>query len=504
MPKSLIRRPIRQFRNALVFVPIAFATGKSVPSPVVYSVGHDGILGTSVDLTFVAPTRAAAEAAEAAALAEIERLRRILSTYDRLSEISRLRTTGIDSVASPELVAVLQRYAEWEQRTRGALSAKTGALTTEWASAERAGKLPSTDRLAQLTAAAGQAGWRVSGAGKPVTTNAGMSLDVNSIAKGFIIGRVVEAARRVAPSVRGGMIDIGGDVYAWGDAPAGSQQPWRIDVADPRKAADNAAPLARLRVHDMAVSSSGSYARGVTISGHHHSHVIDPRTGWPADDVLGATVIAADNATANALATALCVLGATDGFAVVATIPGAEAILVTADGQVHETPGFDAYRALSVVPSTRTDHRFKGHLDATVDVDITPRTWVRRRPYVAVWITDSTGKHVRTLAMWGDRYKYQRDLTTWWALVGGDNAVVDAVSRATRNTGKYLLTWDGTDQRGNDVKAGVYSFWVEVAYQNGPHSAESVRIDCGAPKRTETFGVTQAFAGGKVECSEVP
>ena len=106
--------------------------------------------------------------------------------------------------------------------------------------------------------------------------------------------------------------------------------------------AANGAMLMTLRVASGAVASSGGYARGFDLDGVHHSHILDPRTGKPCDGVLGASVVAKDTATADALATILCVLGPTEGLRLIEGMPGTEAVLVTADGKVHASKGLHA------------------------------------------------------------------------------------------------------------------------------------------------------------------
>ena len=98
------------------------------------------------------------------------------------------------------------------------------------------------------------------------------------------------------------MVNIGGDLVVRGD--------WSepVDVADPKSDAENGVPIARLAVRDRAVATSGDYRRGVEIGGRHYSHIVDPRTGMPAEQIISSTVIARIPATAGALATALSVL----------------------------------------------------------------------------------------------------------------------------------------------------------------------------------------------------
>jgi len=495
----LMRRRRSPLLIAIVLCAIGLTAARPVGShalPGVYAFDHENVLGTSLGLTFIAPSNADAERAEAAALAEVERLRRIISCYDDSSDVSRLASTGRIEHASTDLIAVLDRYAYWHTRSEGAYSPRVTVLTDLWKAAAVSGRLPSDDALAGAVRAAAVVGWQVDRSSRTLTSTTSERLDLSSLGKGFIIDHALAAVMRQVPDIRGGIVNIGGDIRVWGRSSAGGGR-WRIGVADPRDHADNAPPLTTLRLTNAAVSSSGSYLRGFDIAGRHYSHIIDPRTGHPAGAVTAVTVIARDNATANALATTLSVVGPDAGLRLIASTPGTEALLVMADGGVRRSSGFAAYEEESAAVATRAPAGNR----ATLTLDITPNQWVRRRPYVAVWVTDAKGAHVRTLAMWGDRSKYQRDLSKWWSLAGRDGSLVDAVTRATRNTGKYELEWDGLDQHGNAAPPGMYTFWVEAAYQNGPHSARSATVVCGTGRATGAIDATDAFAAGSVVCT---
>jgi thiamine biosynthesis lipoprotein len=491
-------------RRAVPFIAIALcAVGLAAASPIrshahlaAFTFGRDNVLGTSLDVTFTAPSAADAEKAETAVLGEVERLRRIISSYDDSSEVSRLASTGQIDHASPDLIAVLDQYAYWNARSDHAYSPRVGALTQLWKDAAIRGQLPADSALAHATRGASELGWRVDRSSRAVTTTTKERLDLSSLGKGYIIDHAMTAATKRVPSISGGIVNIGGDIHVWGRSSSADGR-WRIGVVDPRAHADNARPLTTLRLTDAAVSTSGSYLRGFDVAGTHYSHIIDPRTGQPANDVAGVTVIAHDNATANALATTLSVVGPDAGLRLIESTPGAEALLTMADGTIRRSHGFAAYEEERAPASAL--RRAVNH--ATLSLDITPNQRVRRRPYVAVWITNASGTHVRTLAMWGDRSKYQRDLSKWWGLAGRDNSIVDAVTRATRNAGKYELEWDGLDQRGNAMPPGMYTFWVEAAYQSGPHSARSATVVCGAGRTTGAIDATDAFAAGSVVCS---
>jgi|CXWL01.1.fsa_nt_gi thiamine biosynthesis lipoprotein len=465
------------------------------PTPRVqaYHFAHDGILGTSLDLTFTAATPEAAATAERVALAEIERLRLVLSGYDNASELSRLMATGRSAQPSADLTAVLDRYTYWNDRSSGAYSARVAPLSALWRAAEAAGQLPTAAELATVTARLAAPAWTIDANGVRMLT--ADRIDLNSLGKGYIIDRALAAAQAAVPELRGGIINLGGDIRTWGVAST-DRAAWLVGVADPRAPADNAAPLTILRLDDRAVSSSGRYARGFTINGTHYSHILDPRTGLPANHVAATTVIARDNATANALATTLSVLAPAEGLRLAAATPGVEAMIVGADGVTHRTAGFAAYEVSA--PPTRG----KGMISATVTIDITPTNPNRHRPYVAVWVTDAEGKPVRTLAFWGTKRKYFPDMSKWYGVMSAAApAVIDAVTRATRPVGEYTLEWDGLDDYGTAVKAGSYTFWFEEAFENGPHSLRSAPLTCSNGAVSAKFETTPAFAGGTVTCS---
>ncbi|MEO7798200.1 MAG: FAD:protein FMN transferase, partial [Opitutaceae bacterium] len=250
-----------------------------------FAAGYEHVLGTSLDLIIEAGRPSEAIECEARLLGEIERLRRIFSTYDPTSEISRVM--GGASLVSAELAELFAAYEQWYTRTGGLVDLHLGEVVAAWREAARTGRLPSRDLLARA-------------ARLPLAFN------VDALGKAFIIDRAVQVARRVAP---GGVINLGGDIRAWGDTA------WLVGIADPRNPAENAPPTARFRLREGAAATSGGYARFSTIAGKSFSHLIDPRTHAPVEIGGSATMLAADSVTANALSTAASIAGVEQGAA---------------------------------------------------------------------------------------------------------------------------------------------------------------------------------------------
>ena len=170
-----------------------------------------------------------------------------------------------------------------------------------------------------------------------------MRLDLGGIAKGYAADEALKALR--AHGLDRALVTLGGEVVA-GSPPPG-REGWTVAVATP------GAHEAPLSLHDGAASTSGDAEQWVEIGGHRYSHVFDPRTGLALEGRRSATVVARAGILADALATALSVLGPQRGRAVVESFPGAEALWVEAGTGAFASAGWSALpRALEVAHVT--------------------------------------------------------------------------------------------------------------------------------------------------------
>jgi thiamine biosynthesis lipoprotein ApbE len=391
---------------------------------------------------------------------------------------------------SDELIDVLRQYELWQQRSQGACSAQLGGLIRVWQAAEKDGQEPNPAELSQIVREIGRPGWEINEFQRTVTRLTSQALNLNSIAKGYIIQKAVAATRERIPELAGILLNLGGDMHAWID-PSASLPAWRIGVQNPAQPADNSAPLTSLTLKNLSVATSGSYQRYFRIGDRQYSHLLNPRTGQPAQSIVGATVLARDNVTANVLATTLCVLSPAEGLKLVATTAGAACLLITHDGQQIRSPGFGNFEVpVQEVPDQKVpvyfadattkdawpeDYRVSVHLEL-------PKVGggKSRRPYVAIWVEDDKGKAVRSLVVWGTQPRYWPALTNWWKLGKGNADLIKAVTRATRGPGKYEVVWDGKDDAGKPVSQGTYTVRVEVNREHGKHTTQNGKIQCGA------------------------
>lgn len=289
------------------------------------------LMGTWCDLTLFDEAPESAPAVAEAAFQEIARLERVMSTWSPDSELSRVNgkaRTGPQAI-SDDLAAVIAAALDTCRASGGAFDPTVGPLLTLWRF--------NTDRPAVPTSrAAADARGRV-GCGKvsirrdppAIQLPPGVSLDLGGIGKGFAVDRALDVLR--ARGVHRVKLDFGSSSLAFEGHVDGG---WPVVLADPR---DPERPLASFRVKAGSVSSSGQYERSFVRNGRRYGHIFDPRTGRPVQsNLLLVTVIAPDATQADALSTALFVMGRTRGAQLVAQMPGVSAIFVEtgSDGRV--------------------------------------------------------------------------------------------------------------------------------------------------------------------------
>jgi FAD:protein FMN transferase len=294
------------------------------------------------------------------------------------------------------------------------------------------------------------------------------------LGKAYIIDHAAEAVRKSFPSVDALLLDIGGDIVVWG-------LPSQIAIADPDTWHDNAAPIAAINLRNAAVATSGTYARG--------AHLRDPRSGR-SPMTAAATVVASDAVTANALATTLCLTQPDFGLQLVESTPGAEALHISS-GVLQRTSGFASLER-HVLRQTPAPTMWPSGYQLTVTLPLTSGR-SKKRPYVAVWVDDSSSNLVRILAFWGNNSKYHPDLSTAWNFMRRNQKQFRSITRATRPAGKYELVWDGTDNEKKPVPLGTYRITVETNQEHGTYAKQAGTITLGESAATITLPATTNF-----------
>lgn len=288
---------------------------------------HRFMMGTIVSVTVTTADADAGRAAIEAAFDEMERVEVLTTRYSDDSEVSRLNARP-DGVAGErvtrEVADVVARSLKVAEASSGALDITVAPLSDLWDMDAADFEVP--DRPA-VDAALERVDWRdvsVEQRTRKLTTAPGTRLDLAASAKGYAVDRAVRALERAG--VESGVVDAGGDVGFVGTPPDG--QGWRVGIKHPR--AEGLLGVAV--VEGGSVATSGDYQRFVIIDGVRYHHILDPSTGYPARGVMSVTVAAGLAVNADALATAVFVMGPEEGMALIERTPGTEALIVAGDG----------------------------------------------------------------------------------------------------------------------------------------------------------------------------
>lgn len=267
-------------------------------------------LGTEVAITAVHDRP---DAAIDEAFAELDRIEDIMSLYRPHSELCRLNAAGRLDRPHPYLVRVLRHARAMAERSGGGFDPTVQPLWTLYAR-------HSNPDDASIRAARALVDWKkLSISDDRVTLEPGMAVTLNGIAQGFALDRVTAVLR--SRGIERSLINTG-EIGSLGG-------PWKVGIQHPRRA-DAYVELARLDGRCMATSGDYNTAH----------HIFDPHTGRLPEHFSSVTVVARTGLEADALSTAVFVVGVDKGMELIEATPGADALVVLKEGRVLSTKGF--------------------------------------------------------------------------------------------------------------------------------------------------------------------
>jgi len=252
--------------------------------------------------------------------AEFQRIENLLSKYKPDSEVSRLNKLGKLRV-SPDTFYIIKGAKEFWQASDGAFDITVAPLVDLWGFTDKNYSIPKEERIKNTL--------RLVGSGKIILHEAdnvvefmlsGMKIDLGAIAKGYALDCAVKKLKE--SGINSCLINAGGQVYCLGDR---FGRPWKIAIKEPR----GTKITSYLQLKDKSVSTSGDYEQYFIKARRRYNHILNPKTGYPADSgVYSVTVIAQDGLTADALSTAIFVSGKEKGLALAKKFSGTEVSIV--------------------------------------------------------------------------------------------------------------------------------------------------------------------------------
>jgi len=300
---------------------------------VVLRSGRLQYMGTFANITIVAKNDAIAKNGLKSATEQIQRVQSVFDWRLNDSQLSKINSNAFENPVSvsDEMLGVLAYSQKISRKSDGAFDITVGAIIDLWKSAKENGKKPTPQQIAQAKEKCGYEKLILDEENRTVRFLAnGIRLDLGAVAKGYAIDQAIEVIKSCGAA--GAMVDIGGDVRCFGVPPA-DKKDWKIGLQDPRKASflTREKILTTFDLGDKAIATSGDYRRYVIVDGEKQSHIIDLEKGAGSRGLSSVSVIAPTAICADAMATAVTVMGHEKGLKLIEATDNVECVLVTGE-----------------------------------------------------------------------------------------------------------------------------------------------------------------------------
>lgn len=282
------------------------------PRPVAF---HTQTMGTWATVTIVTADSAGVAGAAYHSLQTFHRVDSLMSNWTTTSEVARInREAGRQAVVvEPEVARVIERALRVEEDSGGAFDITVEPLVRAWGFLGGTPHVPSRAAIENARALTGLDQVTFDAATRTMRfARDKVHIDLGGIAKGYGSDAAAEVLR--AGGVEDALVNLSGNMVAMGNA--AGQEGWVVGIRDPRGERDY---VARLRLVDQAVATSGDYEQFVVSGGTRYGHILDPRTGYPARGVSSVTVVSKLAVDCDAWATAFFVMGADSARALAAS-----------------------------------------------------------------------------------------------------------------------------------------------------------------------------------------
>lgn len=271
------------------------------------------------------------------AIEEVKRIENLISDWIPTTQISEInKNAGIKAVkVDTEVYELVERAIKISKITNGAFDISYASMDKIWKFDGSMKTMPTEEAIKKSIEKIGYQNIILDKKEKTIFLKLqGMKLGLGGIGQGYIADKVKELLQ--SKGCTSGLVNVSGDINTWGKQPNG--KPWTVGIVNPM---NKNKVFATFPLEDSAVETSGSYEKYVVFNGIRYSHIINPKTGYPATGVVSVSVFAKQTEIADALATGIFVLGVEVGLDLVNQLKGIECIIVDDQGKVHASKGID-------------------------------------------------------------------------------------------------------------------------------------------------------------------
>lgn len=295
------------------------------------------LLGSPFEITVVAKDSLEGNYFTNLAVDEVKRIENLISDWIPTTQISKVnQNAGIQPVkVDQEIYDLVERAIKISKLTSGAFDISYASMDKIWKFDGSMKEMPSEEAIKKSVEKVGYQNIILNPKDTTIfLKNKGMKLGLGGIGQGYIADKI-----KVLLQVKGcksGLVNVSGDINTWGKQP--DNKSWTVGIVNPM---NKNKVFATFPLDDSAVETSGSYEKYVTFNGKRYSHIIDPRTGYPASGIVSVSVFAKQTEIADALATGIFVLGVDVGLDLINQLKGIGCIIVDDKGVIHTSKNID-------------------------------------------------------------------------------------------------------------------------------------------------------------------
>ncbi len=295
------------------------------------------MLGSPFEITVVAKDSLEGKQFTDLAITEVRRIENQISDWIPTTQISLVnKNAGIKAIkVDSEVFELVARAIKISELTDGAFDISYASMDKIWKFDGSMTVMPSEEAIRKSVAKIGYKNIILNKQDQSIFLKlGGMKLGLGGIGQGYIADKVKDLL--LANGCNSGIVNVSGDINAWGKQCNG--KPWTVGIINPM---NKNKVFATFPIENSAVETSGSYEKFVVFNGVRYSHIIDPRTGYPAQGVVSVSVFAKQTEIADALATGIFVLGVEVGLNLINQLKGEECIIVDDTGKIHSSKRID-------------------------------------------------------------------------------------------------------------------------------------------------------------------
>jgi len=289
------------------------------------------LLGTVVEIQVRDKDEKKAEEAISKAFAEVKRIDDLFTTYNEQSPVWKINNSSDTIIKTDkEIYNLLVICDSVTKISDGCFDVSLDNLTRAWGFYTDQPKLPTNSEIDSALKFSGWKNIKIIGDNK-IFKKKNVGLNFGAIAKGYAVDKAIDVLKKF--DIKEALVNAGGEISTFG-------KDWIVGIQHPREINSI---IKKIKLNGFTVATSGDYEQYFEVDGIRYHHILDPKTGYPSTGLQSVTIINKSNTFADALATAVFVMGKDKGMKLIETLDDTEAMIIDEQGKIFYSSGFEKF-----------------------------------------------------------------------------------------------------------------------------------------------------------------